>query len=314
MKEFPTKHTKFVLIDANLAAGYYLPASLNSIKAREKIQVIVNSARNGASPELCLFIPNICISEVFGVFAKYFFARWDKHVKKTLPQKLKKDKYDSIRKQFCNDLHNGIIFQQIELDRYHILSTDLISPIDAKYEYYRSSRKRKKQKRMMGGTDHAIIGMGIYLNKIHGHNSFSILTADNRLADILSKASHVRLSTAIKLGIVKTAEDLGIKYSSYIYPRVLNLAKTSKSDMRDFFDVWPLPQKPLKKQPLKIFSVEDCILLSKLRQQSGVGRDKLPYSDTFEKICSEFEAMKSQRVDRNSAWRSLSNYEKKSKK
>ena len=74
MKEFPTKHAKFVLIDANLVAGYYLPESLRSLKARKKIQIIINAVRNTAYPELCLFIPNICISEVFGVFAKYYFA------------------------------------------------------------------------------------------------------------------------------------------------------------------------------------------------------------------------------------------------
>ena len=258
--------------------------------------------------------PNFCIPEVLAVFAKYVFATWDSQVKKRFPKKLKKTDYDELIKRFLDDLKNGSILNEVHLSSHHILATNLISRVDANYEYYRNRHnvKVRRHKKMMSAADHSIIGMGIHLSRIHGKDNFGILTADHRLADILIRATSVRLNTANKLGLLETARDLGLEYGKEIYPRVINLAKTTKKELRDFFGTWPLHLKPLP--VLKKLSISDCQLLSQLRKKSGVGRDSLPYTKTFESICQEFELIKGQVVDRNTAWKAIGRAEKQPKK
>jgi hypothetical protein len=309
-----TNHTRFVLLDANLVAGYYLPESLSLVSARPHIQNIIDGVRKGGSPEVFLYIPEICIPEVFAVFARYFFATWDNQVRKSLSTKLKKNDYEKILRQFRNDLHYGALLHQVELNRYHILATDLISPVDSYYQHYRTRKnaKRRMRRKMMGAADHTIIGMGINLSRIHGRDNFAILTADHRLADILTRATSVTLNTAEKLGLLKTARKLGLEYGKHIYPRAINLAKTTRKELKGFFGAWPLPLKPIP--ILNKLSANDCQLLAQLRKKSGVGRDSLPYTKTFETICREFERVKGQVVDRNAAWKAIGRVEKQPKR
>ena len=110
------------------------------------------------------------------------------------------------------------------------------------------------------------------------------------------------------------AKELGLEYKKDIYPRAINLAKTTKRELKEFFGMWPLPTEPINRKPLLKLSSEDCQLLAQLRQRSGIGRDSLPYTETFELICREFERIKGQSVDRNTAWLGIGRIEKKSKK
>jgi hypothetical protein len=310
-----TNYSRFVLLDANIVAGYYLPESLQSVNAKKRVNNIIEAVRKGGAPEILLFIPRLCIPEVFAVFAKHYFARWDKTVQKRLPRRLTQNQYERILKKFRNDLRNADLLREVELSRHHILATDLISPIDANYQHYRNrgNARKNRAKRMMGAADHTIIGMGIGLSRIHGREKFAILTADHRLADILTRACSVRRSTAERLGLVKTAGRLGLDWGKDVYPRVLHLTKAKQKELRDFFGVWPLSEKPISKKPLTSISLPDCELLAKLRRQSGVGRDSLPYTKKFEMICREFEKMKGQAVDRNVAWKAIGRIEKKGK-
>lgn len=315
LKAALTNHTRFVLLDANLVVGYYLPKSLSSVRARPLIKNIIDAVKNGGAPEIFLYIPDLCIPEVLSVFARYFFATWDRQVKKNLSKKLKKADYEAILSQFRNDLHNGKLLNKVELNQYHILATHLINRVDANYEYYRNraNQKVKKNKKMMGAADHTVIGMGVNLSRIHGRDNFAILTADHRLADILIRATSVPLNTAKRLGLPETASELGLAYGKDIYPRVINIAKTTKKELKDFFGIWPLPTEPVNKKPLLKLSSEDCELLAKLREKSGIGRDSLPYTDTFESICREFGRLKRQIVDHHAAWMGIGRIEKRSK-
>lgn len=312
-KTLPTGNRRFVLLDANIVAGYYLPESLSLLSARPRIKNIIDAVRNGGAPEVFLYIPEFCIPEVFAVFAKYFFATWDKQVRKKLSKKLRKTDYNKILKEFRDDLHYGALLYCVELNRYHVLATDLISPVDSYYQHYRTRRnaKRTMRKKMMGAADHTIVGMGVDLSRIHGRDNFAVLTSDHRLADILIRATSVRPNTAEKLGLLDTARKLGLQYGKHIYPRVINLAKTTKKELKQFFGVWPL--LTTKKRILKKLSASDCQLLATLRGKSGIGRDSLPYTDAFESICREFEQQKAQTVDRHAAWMAIGRVEKRSR-
>lgn len=310
-----TTHTRFVLLDANVVAGYYLPASLASTKAVPLIENIITAVRSKGAPEVLLYIPEVCIAEVFAVFAKYFFARWDKQVRKRLPRKLKKAEYEMIVGQFRSDFHSGKLLNPVALSPYHILATHLISSVDANYQYYRNRQnvKLKRSLKMMAAVDHTIIAMGINLAKIHSRDNFRILTADHRLADILHRATSVRANTATKLGLFETALQLGLEYSKDIYPRAINLAKTTQRELADFFGVWPLPTTPIDTKPMLKLSRSDGQVLSRLREKHGVGRDSLPYTESFDLICREFERIKGQVVNRHAAWMALARVEKQPK-
>jgi len=316
MSKVPTNHDRFVLLDANLVAGYYLPESLSLVSARPYIKTLIDSVRNEGAPEILLYIPELCIPEVFAVFAKYRFATWDRSVQRNLSMNLKKSGYEAILNLFQNDIRNNSFLNRVELNNYHILATHLISRVDANFEYYRrrQTRKATRPKRMMGAADHSIIGIGINLAKIHGRENFAICTTDHRFADILNRATSVRLNTAKKLGLLETAKELGLEYNKHIYPRVINFAKTTKKELQSFFRAWPLSTQPTIRKPLVKLSSTDCELFVELRKKSGVGRDSLPYTDTFESICREFEVIRGQAVNRNAAWMAIGRIEKKGRR
>jgi len=315
VKQILTGHTRFCLLDANLVAGYYLPESLKSERARHRIKTIIESIRKGACPEVFLYVPNFCIAEIFSVFARYCWATWDGSVKKNLPGGLDQRKYNSICRKFHQDIHNGVVLQQVELNRYHVLATDLINPVDAHYQYHRHHPGGKRyRKQMMSAADHLIIGMGIHLAKIHSRKNFAILTADHRLANILDRAKSVKPNMAQRLGLVDKAQALGLEYGPDIYPQVFHLGKTRDTDLAEYFGEWPLPQRPMRATKSKELRPADVSLLIKLKKASGVPRDQLPYTEAFEDICEEVERQTGRHIDRHEAWRAIGRVEKRPKR
>lgn len=304
-------HCRFVLLDANVVAGYYLPESLDWKRARPRIKELIESVRAGASPEVFLYIPSICIAEVFAVFNKYTHATWDGRVNKRLPGLLHGNRCRTIKRQFSEDIHNGRLMQQVELNRYHVLATDLISPIDARYAFSRRTKKNPDpRRRMMAAADHLVIGMAIQLARVHGWTNFAVITADQRLANIVQRAATVRKTQAKELGVIDAADRLGIEFDPKLYPRVVHLGTASKAELADFFGEWPPPAKPPTKRRTNALRPSDVKLLSKLRRLKRMGRDQLPYTQAFEDICTDLERQTGRKVDRHLAWVELSNYEK----
>jgi|SaaInlStandDraft_4_1057021.scaffolds.fasta_scaffold17968_3 hypothetical protein len=226
----------YFLIDANIAAGYYLPRSLNSKKARESIRLILNYVRTHPG-EHFIYVPNICIAETFSVFMKHNFGQWNSHVKKkgTIDTRV----YKSITRQFKKDIHNGQFMYHYELSRYHILGINLVAPID---HYYKISRG-KKRVNPMGTFDHLIISMGIHLAHIHGRDNVCILSCDDRLIDILSKCkSHIPWNIVKKLGLNSAHELTGRRFGPKLFPKHLNLKGATKTEYERIFHTWPLPE------------------------------------------------------------------------
>ena len=137
--------------------------------------------RSGES-EHFFYLPNFCVAEVFSVFMKHTFGTWNNHVKKkgTIDTRV----YRSLVNQFEADIHNGAFIYHYELSRYHVLGINLVAPVD---HYYRFRRGKRRQVAPMGTFDHLIISMGIHLAHIHGRENVAIISADDRLTDILKK-------------------------------------------------------------------------------------------------------------------------------
>ncbi len=120
----------FILLDANVTAGYYLPRSLTSAKAGDRIQKVFDAVRTNQADHF-FYIPNFCIAEVFGVFMKHAFGAWNTHVK--TKGTIDKRVYESLVRQFSQDIHNGRFLCQYELSRYHILGINLVLAIRSSF-------------------------------------------------------------------------------------------------------------------------------------------------------------------------------------
>jgi len=226
---------KYLLLDANVTAAYYLPRSTTSNKVRRRIELLFNSVRSGDS-KFFLYIPNFCIAEVFSVFAKHAFGKWNPHIRRigTIDKRI----YGSLNNQFAKDIHNARFIYQYELSRYHILGIDLVAPIDHYYQITRGSTQRHIP---MGTFDHLIIAMGVHLAHIHGHDKVVIVSADERLTKVLARCQSP-LSKAItkKLRLDRAYQVTGKRFSPDIFPSYVNLKTASQTDLESAFGVWPL--------------------------------------------------------------------------
>jgi hypothetical protein len=241
----------YLLIDANLAAGYYLPRSLSSKRARGRIQIILDSIRTKGSQHFP-YISNFCIAEVFSVFAKHSWGTWNNQLKNkgTIDTRV----YRRLVAQFQSDIHNGSVLYQYELSRYHILGIDLVAPIDHYYQITRTKptkagKKPNKQHRPAGTFDHLLLSMGIQLAHLHGAANTIIVTADRRLALLLAKCrSGIPAATVKKLQLDRAMTLPGHPFAPSIFPQCLDLTRATKSDLIRLLGEWPLPvpQKPVR--------------------------------------------------------------------
>lgn len=229
------------LLDANVTAGYYLPRSLSSKTAADRIEAIFDSVRSGEGKHF-FYIPNICIAEVFSVFMKHCFGDWNKHLKKkgTIDSRV----YGSLVAQFQSDIHNGHFLYHYELNRYHVLGINLVAPID---HYFKISRRRKNVS-PMGTFDHLVISMGVLLAHIHGPDNVCILSTDDRLTDILKKCkSEIKKTTVKKLKLDIAEEVTGRAFGPGLFPKHLNLKSASKKEIGAVFGSWPPPKGKMPK-------------------------------------------------------------------
>jgi hypothetical protein len=226
------------LLDANVTAAYYLAHSTRSAKVVERIRTIVDSVRTKATDHF-LYIPNICIAETFSVLMKYAFGKWNPHVKKTrMGTTIDKRVYRGLIRQFQRDIHNGAVFYQYELSRYHILAQDLVAPID--YQHTRGPKRHVP----MGTFDHLYIAMGIHLTHIHGPERVVLLTADDRVANIVGRCRRgIPANIVRKLKLDIAEEVTGRKFGPGLFPRCLNLKTATKAELEEAVGAWPLPVK-----------------------------------------------------------------------
>lgn len=223
----------FFLIDANVAAGYYLPRSLSSIKARSRIEMIIDYIR-GHRKDHFIYIPNICIAETVSVLIKHSFGKWNRHVKSkgTIDKRV----YKKLIASFQSDIHNAKFMYHYELDRYHVLGINIVAPID---HYFQIDKKGNINP--MKTFDHLVISMGVNLVRIHGKDNVCILTADNRMSKVLEKCkSTISAKTIKKLKLNIAEEVCGLPFSSDLFPKHLHLGHCTKADLVSVFGEWPL--------------------------------------------------------------------------
>jgi len=229
-----------VLLDANVTAAYYLAACHQSSRMKARISNLFDSVRSGKA-DIFLYLPNFCVAEVFSVFMKYRFGRWNRRVVKHT-RLLKHTVYKKLVEQFESDIKNGRFIYHYELSRYHVLGINLVAPINHYFQI-----KRKQNVLPPAGTfDDLIISMGIHLARIHGHDRVAVVTADRRLSDVLTKCqSSIPASTLKKLRMDFAETRTGIQFQPDIFPECVNLATDTNTHLQKVFSTWPLPVGPL---------------------------------------------------------------------
>jgi len=230
----PRPRKLYILLDANVTAGYYLSRSLRSSKARERIAKIFDAARSGEA-EFFFYLPNFCVAEVFSVFLKHTFGSWNNQVKRTIDTRV----YNRLAKQFEDDIHNGKFIYHYELSRYHVLGINLVAPVD---HYFRFYRGKKRNVVPMGTFDHLIISMGIHLAHIHGRENVIVVSTDDRLLNILGKCrSKIPKPTIKRLKLDEAGKLTGRPFHPDTFPDGVNLKTATDPQLKKVFGVWPLP-------------------------------------------------------------------------
>lgn len=239
---------KYILLDSNVTAAYYLPRSCRSKHVCERIENIFDSARSGES-EFFFYLPNFCVAEVFSVFMKYTFGKWNSHIKSigTLDTRV----YKSLVKQFESDIHNGKFIYHYELARYHVLAINLVAPIDHHFQISRRKKvvhtkkkralRKVKSPRPAGTFDHLIIAMGIHLARIHGSENVTVVSADSRLIEVLAKCkSKIPKRTIEKLKLDNAESLTGIPFVPASFPKHVDLVHATNSQLEMALGSWPL--------------------------------------------------------------------------
>lgn len=223
---------KYYLIDTNIAAAYFAPVSSPSAKLSSRSKTLFEERPTGIDP--VFLMPIFCIAETFAVFEKY---RWGSTWNPKLKKNLTPVAFRNARATFRDAIHNGKKINQCQLERYHVLCVDLISPINAGYKIKRA-RKRKPNVVPASAADMLIVATGIWLKKEYGGDNFCIVTADRRLSDVANKATSTTLSRPMRSHLDDVAASLSLGKAINCYPQVVNLNSSTKSELRAALPEW----------------------------------------------------------------------------
>lgn len=237
-----TRPRRFCVLDASALIPYYLEEAAKSTRACERIRNIIDAVRHHHVDVHC-FVPNIVVAEVFTALDRHCHSTWDRQINRKYGgngRALDMRRYRSARDRFRRDIHNGALLYQHELNRYHILALDLISPIDKSRKFY-----RKKDARSMGASDLLIGAMSLHLAKVHGRPQVALITTDRRMKAIFDQVpAGLRPATVRSLGLANAAKALGFgEWTPDIYPHVIDIDKCADRDLTQFFGVWPPPTR-----------------------------------------------------------------------
>jgi hypothetical protein len=271
---------RYVLLDANVTAGFYAPQTLlDGDRAVHRMEVLFAAVRTKARPDIRLLIPNFCIAEVFNVFSKRAFPRHTGKAKRDDRQSIHGKAYGRIFDDFTRDIHNAHLIEQVELNRYHILARHFIAPVD--HHVY------KKKDRPLSAVDQLIGGMAIWLSRLLGPNRFCLLTGDARLVRVLKRGRTVTPKQAIRWGLRDVEDRIGLDWNPAIYPQVIDVKRADEKELAQFFGEWPLPKKVVRNRRTKL-SQDQRKTLYHLYCKLGVGRDALPYSKEMRQLRRSF--------------------------
>jgi predicted nucleic acid-binding protein len=176
------------LFDASAAIEIYLPRNET---CRSAVQSILDQKTDlGAT----LFIPNICIAEVFNTFARRHFAPKDSN------DWLDERTYKECLETFRDDIHWGKTLYPYDLNRYHILATDKI--VLAEHDL-----PRREARDHLSTFDILILAMACELAYIGQRKSTYLVTCDQRLSRVCERLRDFEVEEKLIPGPLGKPED-----------------------------------------------------------------------------------------------------------
>ncbi len=157
---------KYYLLDASAIVHYYVLSNLTP-----KISKLIEQKQQQQS---FLFVPMFCIAETYNTFAKFLYRQ----------KKINQIEYQKIYEKFTSDVRRGKLFYQTELNRWHIMNVDYISPIEHQFYPTRLNKKQEVEDWYLSTFDILFIATGIELAKILGRNNLILVTCDERMEKI----------------------------------------------------------------------------------------------------------------------------------
>lgn len=289
----PVQH---VVVDANTLSAFLHPQSTNSVPLQDASRILLGAVLHGNWPGIRLYSPAICIAEALAVLDKYRFCTWHGPVKSDPSKRLSAADYTQARDSLTNAVRSRRI-EQLEHEPNHVLLAGLVSPVNNMYQIRRRRRNspsgNARVKSPMGATDCLIAGMTVHLVSRMGRDAVVLATGDQRLCDVVAKAGRVKVRQAERLGLITIAQEAGLIWRPHLYPRVVNLHRSTLAALRSTFGGWPLPTVVLTfKRRQDLTSQEATTLMATwvtvASEYAVSDPDNLPYSPLLDDLKTRF--------------------------
>jgi len=163
---------KHILLDTNVLVSYYE----RGCEATFMRLLHDNVQRHRA----ILYISNVCIAEVFKIFAAHCFCAEERRIDE--------DTYWRIKEQFSRDVTRSFryaapqLYHELRLTAYHVVHADLV--FRRALEYQETHSRACTRGKHISTVDLLLIAQGIEMNHLHGDDNVMVLTGDKLLYDI----------------------------------------------------------------------------------------------------------------------------------
>ena len=208
---------KVYLLDANVLIDYYIDQCPSVIHFVDKIKAERETGK-------CLiYVPNICIAEVFSVFARTYFYK----------QEGKKEyEYREKKWSFINDISRDYKYKRfqhfthLELNRYHMIHAHLV--YQPAFEYLRLAHMKgvhvkDGKQQFPSAIDLLVIAQGIEMTGLYSDEEFSLVTADRLISSLCEHLCDLSDDDRKRYLKGRNANEEDLKnLSAYRYPKCVN--------------------------------------------------------------------------------------------
>jgi len=304
-----------LVLDTSVLCAYLLPQTIDDQRFVDRITNIIEAKATYFWPGIRVWIPSVVIAETQAVIDKFRHCDWHGDVKKDPSLRLTKKEYQQAFR-LLDDLVLERRLDKIDHNHEHTLATALVSPINAKVQFFDESASLKaRRERPMGATDCLIIASAMMLKYEVGGDLVLLVTADQRQCDIANRLRSVSFDEAREIGLDEIASRLGMHWTPFKYPRAVNLRRFDDSELRAMLHSWPLPNRDWTPyQDHNDFTVSQKRALRKIyfqvKEEYGIGVDKLPFTPALDDIRTRFAIATGIYYPNNSIYSTLQNWRK----
>ncbi len=234
-----------------------------------------------------IHVPAICLAEVQCVLDKYRYCGWNGPASKDRSKRLTKAEYVAASKRLAQIAGSRRV-HRFDVSQDHLKMVSLVSVVNQKYKVRRWTQRSDRTSNNsrvvppMGTADCIVAAHAIDIGSKVGVGSVAVITTDKRLRDVLNRCSSLTQRKAESLSMNQIAHIAGFDWSQSLYPKCVHIGEATVDELRDALGSWPLPSRLLSHRTVAELSKSDLKKLYdlgvRIKDQTGVGPDSLPYS------------------------------------